>query len=114
MIQKRSNVFGRSVRIFYWSQEGLNLFHGANLTLSPDVDQDTDAYQTMSIYKLNCTFVVCILATRPIGSTTLLDFRPPVTENYFSYFSTKTYVVGTQKNRLNDTVVLSAQNRCLN
>ena len=23
-----------------------------------------------------------------------------VTENYFSYFSTKTYVVGTQKNRL--------------
>ena len=23
-------------------------------------------------------------------------------ENYFSYFSTKTYVVGTQKNRLND------------
>ena len=31
--------------------------------------------------------------------------RPPdecVTENYFSYFSTKTYVVGTQKNRLNE------------
>ena len=25
----------------------------------------------------------------------------------FSYFSTKTYVVGTQKNRLNETVLLS-------
>ena len=28
----------------------------------------------------------------------------------FSYFSTKTYVVGTQKNRLNETVLLSTQN----
>ena len=26
-----------------------------------------------------------------------------VTEKYFSYFSSKTYVVGTQKNRLNET-----------
>ena len=25
---------------------------------------------------------------------------------YFSYFKTKTYVVGTQKNRLNETVLL--------
>ena len=28
------------------------------------------------------------------------------------YFSTKTYVVGTQKNRLNETVLLSTQNIC--
>ena len=35
-------------------------------------------------------------------------------ENYFLYFSFKTYVVGTQKNRLNETVLLRAQNRCLN
>ena len=33
-----------------------------------------------------------------------------VTKIYFSYFSTKTYVVGTQKNRLNETVLLSTQN----
>ena len=33
-------------------------------------------------------------------------------ENYFSYFSTKTYVVGTQKNRLNETVHLNTQNIC--
>ena len=32
----------------------------------------------------------------------------------FSYLSTKTYVVGTQKNRLNETVLLSTQNTCLN
>ena len=31
-------------------------------------------------------------------------------ENSFSYSSTKTYVVGTQKNRLNETVLLSTQN----
>ena len=30
------------------------------------------------------------------------------------YFSIKTYVVGTQKNRLNETVLLSTQNKCLN
>ena len=27
----------------------------------------------------------------------------PISENCFSYFSTKTYVVGTQKNHLNET-----------
>ena len=35
-----------------------------------------------------------------------------VTEKCFSYFSTKTYVVGTQKNCLNETVLLSTQNIC--
>ena len=34
--------------------------------------------------------------------------------NYFSYFSTKTYVVGTQKNHLNEMVLLSTRNICLN
>ena len=33
-----------------------------------------------------------------------------VTEKIFSYFSTKTYVVGTQKNRLIETVLLSTKN----
>ena len=32
--------------------------------------------------------------------------------NQFSHFSTKTYVVGTQKNRLHETVLLSTQNIC--
>ena len=35
-----------------------------------------------------------------------------VTENSFSYFSTKTYVADTQKNRLIETVLLSTQNIC--
>ena len=30
----------------------------------------------------------------------------------FSYFSTKTYVVGTQKNHLNETVLLGTHNLC--
>ena len=37
-----------------------------------------------------------------------------IPKNYFSYFSSKTYVVGTQKNRLNETVLLSTQNICSN
>ena len=43
----------------------------------------------------------------------LIFHRPPDKIAYlkiiFSYFSTKTYVVGTQKNRLNETVLLSSQ-----
>ena len=31
-------------------------------------------------------------------------------KNHFSYFSTKTYVVGSQKNRLNEMILLSTQN----
>ena len=34
------------------------------------------------------------------------------TKIYFSYFSTKTLVVGTQMNRLNEMVLLSTQNIC--
>ena len=33
-----------------------------------------------------------------------------LTRKLFSYFSTKTYVVGTQKNRLDGVVLLSTQN----
>ena len=37
-----------------------------------------------------------------------------VPKNSFSYFSSKPYVVGTQKNRRNETVLLSTQNICSN
>ena len=37
-----------------------------------------------------------------------------ILENYFLYYSSKTYVVGTPKNRLNETVLLSTENTCLN
>ena len=36
------------------------------------------------------------------------------TKIYFFYFAIKTYVVGTQKNRLNEAVLLSTQNICYN
>ena len=35
-------------------------------------------------------------------------------ENSLCYFTTKTYIAGTQKNRLNETVLLSIENLCLN
>ena len=38
-------------------------------------------------------------------------FRPLV-KSAFSYFKMKTCVVGTQKNRLTETVLLSTQNIC--
>ena len=38
MIHKRSTTLEQSLNNL---QEGLNLFHGANLTLNSDVDQDT-------------------------------------------------------------------------
>ena len=43
-----------------------------------------------------------------VSSQTL--FRPPDKSVYKNYFSTKTYVVGTQKNLLHEMVLLSTQN----
>ena len=46
----------------------------------------------------------------------LTILRPPEKSAYlrikFAYFSTKTHVVVPQKNRLNETVLLSTQNTC--
>ena len=55
---------------------------------------------------------VCVLlsGTAVPALETALERSP----DYFSYFSTKTYIVGTQKNRLNETVLLNTQNTCLN
>ena len=54
------------------------------------------------------------LLRRPVCNGFLAGKRLSVyvTKNYFSYFSNKTYVVGTQKNHLNETVLLSTQNIC--
>ena len=35
-----------------------------------------------------------------------------ILNNYFSHFWTKTYVEGTEKNHLKETVLLSTQNMC--
>ena len=47
------------------------------------------------------------------------DFRSPdkstlLKKKVFLYFSVETYVVGAQKNRLIETVLLGTQNTCLN
>ena len=47
-----------------------------------------------------------------INSLTGLSSKELAKKIYLSYFSSKTYVVGTQKNRLNETVLLSTQNIC--
>ena len=52
-----------------------------------------------------------------INKNNINNNRPPdksAIENYVLYFLAKTYVVGTQKNRLNETVLLSTQNACFN
>ena len=61
----------------------------------------------------------------PVRDGTLMAFCPcklklhasrkePVIENHSSYVSTKIYVVGTQKNCLNEMVLLGTQNICFN
>ena len=42
-----------------------------------------------------------------------MAFSQECVTDFFSYFSTKIYVVGTQKNRLSVTVLLSSQNICI-
>ena len=52
----------------------------------------------------------CAADASPVGP----GLKECVIKYLFSYFSTKTYVVGAQKNCLNETVLLSTQNKCLN
>ena len=44
----------------------------------------------------------------------LVCFSCKIVMIFFSYFPAKTYVVGAQKNQLNETVLLSTQNTCFN
>ena len=63
-----------------------------------------------------CFFIDCSTQNkfRNIYHYTCQDFsfKECVTEKKFSYLSTKIYVVVTQKDRLNETVLLSTQNIC--
>ena len=47
--------------------------------------------------------------TKHWGENRPLD-KSVYSKNWFSFFSTKAYDVGTQKNRLDETVLLSTQN----
>ena len=63
-----------------------------------------------------CMFVcvsVCVISLAVLGTLILTGLQIGVrTGKLFFFFSTKTYVVGTQKNRLNETVLLSTHNTC--
>ena len=73
-----------------------------------------------ALLSANATLLVCQGAARLLFGSSNKNHRPgtytrrpPDTSGslkLFSYFSTKTYVVGTQANRLNETVLLSTQN----
>ena len=55
-------------------------------------------------HMLRLIYISCSLYTAP---------QECVPKNQFSYFSTKIYVVGTKKNRLIETVLLSTQKHML-
>ena len=54
------------------------------------------------------TYKICFC--REMNKDRFTDYEECAFENYFDYFSNKTYVVGIQKNRLNEMVLLSIQN----
>ena len=75
--------------------------------------------------KYHCFELYCKIAAKKKNSTFCTpeyqfeyQRRPPDKSAYwkiiFSNFSTKTYIVGTRKNRLNGMVLLSTHNTCLN
>ena len=63
----------------------------------------------------NLREMIAICVTKVLTSVLLEIYTSRsgrIFENDFSCLSIKTYVVGTQKNRLNETVLLSTQNTC--
>ena len=60
-------------------------------------------------YDINKIWLIRVIG----GNSPVLQIRVR-NRKLFSYFSTKKYAVRTQNNRLDDTVLLSTQNTCLN
>ena len=73
-------------------------FQDNSLTISGTIVRDSGVYTCIISNGLDEARAYAFLTVK---GNTGLQIRK-VTENYFSYFSTKTYVVGTQKNRLNE------------
>ena len=83
------------------------------------LDKTDDKYQSVKTYLLYGLQGKPIHQSACLKDNVLCDLpqasrKECVLGNCFLYFSSKTYVVGTQKNRLNETVLLSTQNTCLN
>ena len=73
------------------------VFYCSSLNKSPDEPND-----------INKTWLIQFSG----GNSSVPQIR--VRNRFFSKFSTKKYVVCTQNNRLDDMVLLSTQNTCLN
>ena len=82
-----------------------NMFEPYNMEISYDSLSYINALQDFMVLLLLFFFFIFSF----LGKIRLTAFSL-VPKNQFSYFSTKTYVVGTQKNRLIETVLLSNQN----
>ena len=93
---------------------------GTDRIISESCNKGTVLQRYQRKMSIKCSFsynfFVKFHGKKNIGSqnmTVLQDFSYEcVPKISFSYFSTKTYVVGTQKNRLIETVLLSTQNIC--
>ena len=64
-------------------------------------------------FKLMDKKIITILRSKNVLPTTVEDSCILIGV-LFSYFSIKTYVVGSQKNNFNETILLSTQNTCYN
>ena len=62
----------------------------------------------VSVQVLNCQSSVIRVQANVSGVTLVKQLK--ISKKYFSYFSTETYVVGTQMNHLNEMVLLSTHN----
>ena len=81
---------------------------------SPGIVADT-SYEVINMAHQNFTLKIFayILYLDPGPQLKVCNRKNRLTENYFLISQPKTYVVGTHKNRLNETVLLSTQNTCL-
>ena len=79
--------------------------------------------QYVTYYSSHYLSLICFLHVPQIFNSFGIDFgngfnilkalvKEFIPKKYFSYFSSKTYIVGTQKNRLIETVLLGTQNIC--
>ena len=74
--------------------------------------------QNIKLLKITCRGSYAILCSFLFDAVSYQRGITPKPKNkcmkVVCYFSTKTYVVGTQKNHLNEMVLLNTQNKCLN
>ena len=74
--------------------------------LYANVDRIFDGFVLKKVLLVECLYCSKVMVGRPPDKSVNQGF-------FFYYFSTKTHVLGTHKNRLYESVPLSTQNICL-